>query len=107
MAVRQRVTVGDDVTYVVLDRQWRVVEPAEDYLEHLRQEQYSPHTVRSYAHGLALWWSLLEDRGLDWRRVGVEDLAGFARRLRNGVAIRRCSRSGRSRRCRPAPSMRP
>nr|WSY48708.1 tyrosine-type recombinase/integrase [Streptomyces sp. NBC_00886]WSY57556.1 tyrosine-type recombinase/integrase [Streptomyces sp. NBC_00886] len=83
MAVRQRVTVGDEVTYVVLDRQWRVVEPAEEYLEHLRQEQYSPHTVRSYAHGLALWWSLLEDRGLDWKRVSVEDLAGFARRLRN------------------------
>ncbi|WP_405853905.1 site-specific integrase [Streptomyces sp. NBC_01515] len=83
MAVPQRVTFGDEVTYVVLDRQWRVVEPAEEYLEHLRQEQYSPHTVRSYAHGLALWWSLLEDRGLDWERVSVEDLAGFARRLRN------------------------
>ncbi|MEV8561329.1 site-specific integrase [Streptomyces sp. NPDC051917] len=83
MAVRQRITVGGEVTYVVLDRQWRIVEAAaEEYLEHLRQEQYSPHTVRSYAHGLALWWSLLEDRGLDWRSVGVEDLASRRRRRR-------------------------
>jgi integrase len=83
MAVRQRVTCGDEVTYVVLDRQWRVVEAAEEYLEHLRQEPYSPHTVRSYAHGLALWWSMLEERDQDWRKVGVQDLARFRQRLRN------------------------
>ncbi|WP_164835864.1 tyrosine-type recombinase/integrase [Actinacidiphila soli] len=83
MAVRQRVTCGDEVTYVVLDRQWRVVEAAEEYLERLRQEPYSPHTVRSYAHGLALWWSLLEERDQDWRKVGVQDLARFRQRLRN------------------------
>ncbi|WP_369265263.1 tyrosine-type recombinase/integrase [Streptomyces sp. R35] len=83
MAVRQRVTCGDEVTYVVLDRQWRVVAAAEEYLEHLRHESYSPHTVRSYAHGLALWWSMLEERHLDWWKVGVQDLAGFRQRLRN------------------------
>lgn len=84
MAVRQRVVCGDEVTYVVLDRQWSVVEAAEAYLEHLRQEPYSPHTVRSYAHGLALWWSMLEERDQDWRKVGVQDLARFRQRLRNG-----------------------
>ncbi|RVU18945.1 hypothetical protein EOT10_31055 [Streptomyces antnestii] len=49
----------------------------------MRQEPYSPHTVRSYAHGLALWWSLLEERDQDWRKVGVQDLARFRQRLRN------------------------
>src|SRR2546429_139017 len=49
MAMRQRAVLGDEVTYVVLDRDWQVVEPAEQYLEHLRQEQYSPNTVRAYA----------------------------------------------------------
>ena len=33
MAVRQRAVLGDEVTYVVLDRKWRVVEPVEAYLE--------------------------------------------------------------------------
>src|SRR2546421_12175582 len=83
MAMRQRAVLGDEVTYVVLDRDWQVVEPAEQYLEHLRQEQYSPNTVRAYAQGLALWWSMLEDWQLDWRQVGVQDLARFKRRLEN------------------------
>ncbi|MGW0208694.1 tyrosine-type recombinase/integrase [Streptomyces sp. NPDC003233] len=83
MAVRQRVLIGDEVTYVVLDRQWRVVEPVEAYLEYLRQEQYSPNTVRLYAQGLASWWSMLEDACLDWSRVKVDDLARFKRRLRD------------------------
>lgn len=74
---------GDEITFVVLDRVWRLVEPAERFLESLRQEQYSPHTVRSYAGGLALWWSLLESRDQDWRHVGVDDLVRFVRRLRN------------------------
>lgn len=60
-----------------------MIAPIEDYLEYLRQEQYSPHTVRSYAGGLASWWTLLEQRGQDWRHVGVDDLARFARRLRD------------------------
>ncbi|MGW0885742.1 site-specific integrase [Streptomyces sp. NPDC002671] len=83
MAVRQRVAIGDEVTYVVPDRQWRVVEPVEAYLEYLRQEDYSPNTVRLYAHGLAAWWSMMEDQDLDWRCVSADDPASFKRRLRN------------------------
>lgn len=69
---------------MVLGQDWQVVGPAERYLEYLRQEAYSPNTVRSYAHGLALWWSFLEEAGLDWRAVGLAELSRFARRLRNG-----------------------
>jgi site-specific recombinase XerD len=83
VAIRQRVVWDGGQTYVVLDRHWHVVQPVEAYLEYLRQEQYSPNTVRVYAHGLAKWWSMLEDRGLDWRMVGVDELAQFQRRLRN------------------------
>jgi site-specific recombinase XerC len=82
MAVRQRAVLGDEVTYVVLDRQWRVVEPVEAYLEYLRQERYSLNTLRAYAQGLALWWSMLEDQALDWQGVDVRDLVRFKLRLR-------------------------
>jgi len=75
---------GAEVTHVVLDQAYRVVEPVENFLEYLRQERYSPHTVRSYAGGLAAWWSLLEEREQDWAGVGVEDLVRFLRRLRTG-----------------------
>ena len=83
MAVRQRAVFGDEVTYVVVDRDWHIVAPIESYLEHLRHERYSPHTIRAYSGGLALWWSMLEDRNLDWREVGVQDLARFKQRLAN------------------------
>lgn len=83
MAVRQRAIVGSEITYVVLDRHWRVVKPIEAYLEYLRQEEYSPNTVRAYAQGLALWWSMLEDRSLDWKRVDVHELARFKQRMLN------------------------
>jgi site-specific recombinase XerD len=75
---------GTEVTHVVLDQAYRVVEPVESFLEYLRQDRYSPHTVRSYAGGLAAWWALLEERDQDWARVGVEDLVRFMRRLRTG-----------------------
>ncbi|WP_028266985.1 tyrosine-type recombinase/integrase [Arthrobacter sp. MA-N2] len=83
MAVRQRAIFGSEITYVVLDRHWRVVKPIEEYLEYLRQEKYSPNTVRAYAKGLALWWSMLEDRSLDWKRVDVQELARFKQRMLN------------------------
>jgi site-specific recombinase XerD len=69
-------------TWVVLARDHSVVGPAEEFLEHLRVEGYSPNTVKQYARALALWWSLLEDTGRDWRQVGVQDLAAFTRRVR-------------------------
>jgi len=39
--------------------------------------------LRAYASGLALWWSMLEDRQSDWRAVVVDDLVRFRRRLDN------------------------
>jgi len=83
LAIRQRAVHGDEVTYVVLDRDWRVVIPVEAFLEHLRQEGYSPNTVRAYASGLASWWSMLEDRQSAWHTVTVDDLVRFRRRLLN------------------------
>ncbi len=79
MAVRQRAVLDGEITHLVLDREWRVVLAVEAYLEHLRQEKYSPNTVRAYAQGLASWWSMLEEQALDWTRVGVSDLVRFRR----------------------------
>jgi integrase len=83
MAIRQRAVLADEVTWVVLDQHWRIVQPVEAYLEYLRQERYSPNTLRAYAQGLALWWSMLEDQGLDWQRVDVQELMRFQQILRN------------------------
>jgi hypothetical protein len=104
VAIRQRVRVGEEITYVVLGRDWKVVEPVEEYLEYLRQERYSPNTVRSYAHGLALWWSLLEDTGKDWghcRVAGRGTARGGPGRPHGGW---RYAGPGSPQRCRRAPT---
>jgi site-specific recombinase XerD len=85
MAIRQRASTASMATFVVLDRDWRVIGPVELYLEHLRQEGYSPNTVRAYAGGLAAWWSMLEDRDLSWQAIGVDDVARFIRSITRTV----------------------
>jgi integrase/recombinase XerD len=42
----------------------------------------SPNTVKAYAHDLKDWFGFLAGRGVDWRVVTVEDLAGFVAWLR-------------------------
>lgn len=59
-----------------------VVVPAEEYLAFLENLGRSWHTVRGYASDLALYFEFLADRGLDWRRAGMADMAAFSAYLR-------------------------
>ncbi|XAS76042.1 tyrosine-type recombinase/integrase [Dermatophilaceae bacterium Sec6.4] len=56
----------------------------EEFLEHLRTSQASPHTVQAYARGMAAWWSLLEDRRYDWADIPSGAMSEFLRYLRTG-----------------------
>jgi integrase len=81
----QRVVLGDGgCTWTVVDREHRVVEAAEQFLEYLRMIGRSPNTVKSYARALALWWEFLAVYALDWDGVTVEDLGRFLGWLRSG-----------------------
>lgn len=85
-AVRvQRLTLpGGEPTWTVLGRDHLVVEPAEEYLEFLRAQEFSPNTVKSYARGLALWWQYLDLFGLRWDTVRLADFGSFLTWLRTG-----------------------
>jgi len=81
----QRIVLADGGrTWTVLDREQRLVEPAEAFLEYLRMIGRSPNTVKSYARALALWWEFLAVYDLDWDGVAVEDLGRFLGWLRSG-----------------------
>ncbi|MFF3624927.1 tyrosine-type recombinase/integrase [Streptomyces sp. NPDC002467] len=82
MATTQRVATAEGVTWTVLARDFAVVGPIEQYLEYLRSTEASPNTVKSYARGLALWWSFLEGRAQEWDAVGATDLGTFVGQLR-------------------------
>jgi integrase len=81
----QRVVLPDGGrTWTVVDREHRVVEAAEQYLEYLRMLARSPNTVKSYARALALWWQFLDVYELAWDAVAIEDLGRFLGWLRSG-----------------------
>jgi site-specific recombinase XerD len=82
LAITQRVAIGEGVTWTVLAGDYRVAEPVEQYLEYLRSTDSSPNTIKSYARGLALWWSFLEQRSQAWDAVGVTELGTFVGQLR-------------------------
>ncbi len=76
---------GCELTWTLLGADYLPVAPVEEFLEYGRQRGYSPNTAKAYARALALWWQYLDERGLDWQRVTVADLAGFSTWLRTGA----------------------
>ncbi len=58
------------------------VGPIERYLAYLTDIERSPNTFKAYAHDLKDWFVFLADRGLDWRRVRLEDVGEFVAWLR-------------------------
>jgi site-specific recombinase XerD len=89
MSIRtQMVALADgSKTWTVVGPDGLPLDEAEGFLEHLRLTGFSPNTVRSYARGLALWWSFITGAELDWRRVGVADLGAFLSWLRFGRGV--------------------
>lgn len=84
MASTQRVTIPDGVTWTVVDDEAHVIEHVESYLDFVRQSDYSPNTVRSYAKSLALWSTHLAGRGRAWDAVQLTDFGSFLQALRAG-----------------------
>ncbi|WP_078859721.1 tyrosine-type recombinase/integrase [Streptomyces rubellomurinus] len=80
----QRVLMPDSATesWTVLGDGHVPVAPIERYLAYLAAVEKSPNTVKAYAHDLKDWFVFLAGRGLDWRSVALEDVAGFVAWLR-------------------------
>lgn len=80
-----RVTLPDGTrTHTLLGADRLPVPVVEDFLDHLRAVEVSPHTVQAYARGLAAWWQLLADRGDDWTAPTIAALSDLVRYLRTG-----------------------
>ena len=71
-----------------MDRDAAVVEPVEAFLSHLHAVERSPNTVKAYAHDLRDWFEFLDQRGLVWSRVRLEDVGRFVAWLRLPAAAR-------------------
>jgi site-specific recombinase XerD len=103
MAQTQKVSLPDGgVTWTVLDRDYAVVQPVEQWLEWLRVAcACSPNTVQAYSRGLALWWHSLEETGANWRDPGLTALSGFIGWLTSGDLPTARRRPGKPAACGP------
>jgi site-specific recombinase XerD len=77
----------DDFVGVLLQRDdgvWRLsgagpgrIGPANEFLEYLRDRNYSPRTLRTYGYGLLAFVRWLEASGLDLDQVRTDDVLAF------------------------------
>lgn len=89
MRVQRVLMPGSGVeSWTVLDDDLVPLDPVEQFLAYLASIERSPNTVRAYAHDLKDWFTFLARRGLDWRAVTLEDVAGFVSWLRLPPAAR-------------------
>ena len=79
---------GDPESWTLVDRDAAVVEPVEVFVSHLHAVERSPNTVKAYAHDLRDWFEFLDQRGLEWTRVRLEDVGRFVAWLRLPAAAR-------------------
>lgn len=81
----QRLTLADrSHSYAVVGADKLPIAPAREYLRFLRERGASPNTVRSYAYGLAAWWTLLEHIGTSWDDFPTSLFGQFLAYLRTG-----------------------
>ncbi|ESA37944.1 site-specific recombinase [Leptolyngbya sp. Heron Island J] len=79
----QKATLTDaSVTWLVLDDNYQLIEPVQDFLDYLRNLERSPNTLRTYAYHLRLYWDYLYQSHLYWTTVGLPELADFILWLR-------------------------
>jgi integrase len=70
------------VSWTVIGDDGLPIGAADSFLVYLDARELSPNTVRTYAHGLALFFRFLDEAGLDWPAVRLVDLAEFIGWLR-------------------------
>lgn len=78
---RVEMPFGDPRSWTVTE-DGSVVEPAESFLAHLHAVERSPNTVKAYAHDLRDWFEFLDQHGLVWSVVRLEDVGRFVAWLR-------------------------
>jgi len=78
MKVQRALIPGSNkITWMVIDDNYIPITPIQQYLGYLDNTGKSPNTVRSYAYHLMLYWEYLNDKSLEWNKVGIENLAYF------------------------------
>ncbi len=76
-------------SFTVVDGLGLPVQPAEAFLQHLESLNYSPNTVKAYAHDLADFFTWCGAKDLDWRAASIDDVGVWVSWLRMPEPARR------------------
>jgi site-specific recombinase XerD len=76
-------TPAGKTVVLVLNNNYEPIEPIQTYLRYLESIDRSPNTILSYAKNLKLYFEFLQDFGLDWKKIKLDQLAEFIHWLRN------------------------
>lgn len=60
---------SEKVTWLMLDDNYLLVTPIQDYLRYLDNLKRSPNTIHAYAGHLKLYWKFLHDLHINWLEV--------------------------------------
>jgi integrase/recombinase XerD len=74
----------DARAWIVLEDDYKPVQPILAFIKYLLNLNRSPNTIRAYAHSLKTFWEFLRYEGVDWTAVGLYELALFLGYLRRG-----------------------
>ena len=78
------VATSDDKTrYMLVDSNGDPVLPVLKYLKFRDNGDTARNSLRSFCQHLKLYFEFLEQQGLDYRQVGIDDMADFMRWLQN------------------------
>ena len=83
MQVEKLFTSTNKIRYMLVDKAGEPVEPVLRYIKFKDNSDSARNTLRAYCYHLRLFFEFLEQKGIDYRNCGIDDMAEFMRWLQN------------------------
>lgn len=91
MRVETVVTSNNKTRYILLNGAGDPVEPVLKYLKYKDNTGAARNTLRAYCYHLKLFYEYLEQEQLDYRDIGLDEMAAFMRWLQNPYGNKKVS----------------
>ncbi|QPW51686.1 tyrosine-type recombinase/integrase (plasmid) [Bacillus thuringiensis] len=83
MRVVQVITSDNKTRYMLVNQYGEMVMPVMKFIKYKDNTGTARNTLRSYCYALKLYFEFLEQKGISYTNVGIDELAAFVRWLQN------------------------
>ena len=87
LQVEKLITSSNKIRYMLVDKAGEPIEPVLRYIKFKDNSNSARNTLRAYCYHLRLFFEFLEQKGIDYRNCGIDDIAEFMRWLQNPYVI--------------------